>query len=154
MRAIFGPQMPAAAHDDVGGDLALVGEDAGDAALALLDVEDLVAGEEAYAALGGPADLRLYGEDGLGEAVGRDEEAAEDLVRVDERVLLDALLGAQQPGLDAPGGDPAVAAVQFGDALGSGRHFEAADLQEAGLAVDVEGTELLDRVAGQLGHGL
>ncbi len=143
-----------AAHDDVGGDLALVGQDAGDTALVLPNVEDFVAGQEAHAACGGPADLRLDGEDGLGEAVGGDEEAAEDLVAVDQRMLLDALVGGQQARLDAPGGDPAVAAVEFGEALGGGRHFEAADLQEAGLAVDVEGAELLDGVAGQLGHGL
>lgn len=97
-----------------------------------------MAGEETHTALGGPADLRLDGEDGLREAVGRYQEAAEDLGRVHERVLLDALFGAQQPGLAAPGGDPAVAAVQLRDALGGGRHFEAADLQEAGPAVDVE----------------
>ncbi len=42
----------------------------------------------------------------------------------------------------------------LGEALGGGGHLEAADLQEAGLAVDVEGAELLDGVAGQLGHGL
>lgn len=154
MRAILGPQIAGAAHDDVGRDLALVGEDAGHAAVGLPDVQHLVAGEEGDAALGGPADLRLDGEHRLGEAVGGDEEAAEDPVGVQQRVLLDALLGAQQPGLDAPGGDPAVAAVEFGEALGGGGHLESADLKEAGLAVDVEGAELLDGVAGQLRHGL
>ncbi len=56
-----------------------------------------MAGQEAHAAPGGPADLRLDREDGLGEAVGRDQEAAEDLVAVDQRVLLDALVGGQDP---------------------------------------------------------
>ncbi len=143
-----------AAHDDVGGDLALVGEDAGDTAVGLLDVEDFVAGEEGHAAFGGPADLGLHREDGFGEAVGGDQEAAEDPVGVHQRVLFHALFGAQQAGLDAPRGDPAVAAAEFGDPLGGGGDLEAADLEEAGLAVDVEGAELLDRVAGQLGHGL
>lgn len=154
MRAIFGPQICGAAHDDVGGELALVGEDAGDLAVGPEHVEDFVAGEEGHAALGGPADLRLDGENGLGEAVRRYQEAAEDPVAVHQRVLLDAFVRGQQAGLDAPGGDPAVAAVQLGQALGSGGHFEAADLQEAGLAVDVEGAELLDGVARQFGHGL
>jgi hypothetical protein len=132
----------------------VVGDDAGDAAVVLADVENFVAGEEAHAALGGPADLCLDREDRLGEAVGGYVQAAEDAVAVDQRVLLDALVGGQQPGLDAPGRDPAVAAPQFGQALGACRHFEAADLEEAGLAVDVEGAELLDGVAGQFGHGL
>ena len=93
-------------------------------------------------------------EDGLGEAVGGDQEAAEDLVAVDQRVPLDALVRGELTGLDAPGGDPAVAAAQFGQALGGGGHLEAADLEEAGLAVHVEGAELLHGVPGQLGHRL
>ncbi len=145
---------PGAAHDDVGGDLALVGQDAGHLVFGPLDVEDFVAGEEAHAALGGPADLRLDGEDRLREAVRGHEEAGEDLVRVDERVPLDALLGAQQPGFDAPGGEPAVAPLQFRDALRAGRHLQAADLEEAGLTVHVERAELLDGVTGHLRHGL
>lgn len=154
MRAIFGPQICGAADDDVGVQIALVGTDTRHLAVGPEYVENLVAGQEAHAALGGPADLRLDGEDGLGEAVGRHEEAAQDPVRVHQRVLLDAFVGGQEAGLDAPGGDPAVAAAQFGEALGGGGHFEAADLEEAGLAVDVEGAELLDGVAGQFRHGL
>ncbi len=143
-----------AAHDDVGFQVAPVGAHSRHLAVGPEHVQHLVTGEEADPASGGPADLRLHGEDGLGEAVGGHQEAAEDPVAVDQRMRFDALVRRQQARLDAPGGDPAVAAVEFGEALRGGGHFEAADLEEAGLAVDVERAELLDGVAGQFRHGL
>lgn len=75
MRAILGPQICGAADHDLGFQVALVGADAGDLAVGPEDVQDLVAGQEGHAALGGPADLGLDGEDGLGEAVGGDVQA-------------------------------------------------------------------------------
>lgn len=149
-----------AAHDDVGGDLAVVRDDGGDAVGSGgvigfgTDVQDLVAVEDAYAAGTGVPELRLDGEHRLGQAVGGDQQSAEDAVAVDERVQGRAFVRAHEPALDAPGSEPAVAAVQVGEAFGGGGEFESADREEAGLPVDVEGGELLDGVAGQFGHGL
>jgi hypothetical protein len=81
-------------------------------------------------------------------------QPAEHDVAVEQRVQLHALVGAHHPGLDAPRGEPAAAAVQLGEPLRGERDLQPTDLQVAGLPVQLERAELLDGVAGQLGHGL
>ena len=93
-------------------------------------------------------DLRLDGAHRLGQAVGGHVQAAEHPVAVEQGVQLDAFVGVDQLGLDAPGGEPAVPAVQLGEPLGGGGHLEAADLEEAGLAVDVEASRTSRRCSG------
>ena len=61
-----------------------------------------VAAEEAGAALGRAAGLRLGHADGLGEPVGRDVVGAEDRVAVDERPEPGRLVGVDHPAVDAP----------------------------------------------------
>ncbi len=62
--------------------------------------------------------------------------------------------GVDDPALDAPGGGPALLAVQVGEPLRGGGDLQAADLVEAPRAVDVDALELLDGVARELGHRL
>ncbi len=156
----LGAPDPGTAHDDVGGDLSPVGDHGGDAVTSGgpvgpgADVQDLVAVEHPNAPGPGGPDLRLHGEDRVGQAVGGDQQSAEYAFAVQQGVQCHAFVRSDEPALHAPGGEPALSATQLGEALGGGGQFEPAHLEEARPAVDIEGTELLDGVAGEFGHGL
>ena len=102
------PRAPEAGarHDDVGRDHPVGGAHAGDPAARLLDADDAGRTLEARAVrFGAPG----QGDDraaGLGQAVGRGVQAAEDALAVEQRVQPDALVGVDDPALDAPGRQP------------------------------------------------
>ncbi len=142
------------ADDDVGLDLALVGDDRPDSAVVGSDAGDGVVRQEPGAALGGPTRLGLGHPDGLRQAIGRDVVRADDRVTVDERPQPGGLVRVDDPALDAPRFGEPRSPMQFAQSvLGQGQ-LEAADLVEAPLAVELERARLLDRVPGELGHGL
>ena len=130
------------------------GPDAGDPAAGLLDAGHPGRALEAGAARLGAAGQRDDRPGRLGQAVGGDVQAAEDAVAVDQRVQPHALVRVDHLRLDAPGGGPALPAVQVGEPLGRGGDLQAADLVEAPGAVDVDARELLDGVAGERRHRL
>ena len=99
------------------GDRAPVGLDLGDPARFQTDAGDRVAVEEASAALRGPPCHQLDDPDGLGQPVGGRVQAAQDRVAGEERREAHALVGVDEPALDTPGREPAVAAAQVHQAL-------------------------------------
>ena len=132
----------------------VVGGDAGDPSAAVFDPDDLRRTSEHRTAGLRASTQRHDGARRLGQAVGLDVEPAENALLVEEGVQLGALLGFDHPCVDAPRGRPPLPAMQLGQPLRGGRDLQTADLVEAPLPVDVEGLELLDRVARQRGHGL
>jgi hypothetical protein len=88
------------------------------------------------------------------QAVGRDVEAAQHAARRQQRVHGGALVGLDEARVDPPARGQAVAAGQLAHPLRGGGHLQAADLVEAGQPVELQGAELLHRVAGEPGHGL
>ena len=145
-----------AADDDVGRDLALVGDDAGD--LAVLD-----AGRRGPR--GGPGSCTprplarpicaSTAQSALARPSVGHQQAAEDLSRSTQRVQLARTRRRRRRWASMPQEvSQPWRRCSSAEALGGGRDLEAADLQEAGLALVLEGDELLHRVAGHLGHGL
>ena len=143
-----------ARHDDVGRDHPLRGAHAGDPAARLLDAHHAGGALEAGPPrLGAPreGDHRARG---LGQAVGRRVQAAEDAVAVQQGVQPDALVRVDERGLDTPRRQPPVPAVQVDQPLGGRGDLQPADLLEAPRAVEIEAGELVDGVGRELRHRL
>ena len=151
---------PGAGHHNVRRDHAVGRFDAGDPARGLLDARHGGGAEVGHAGLAGAADQQLDGAGGGGQAVRRDVKAAEDLVAVrqrpggQQRVVLPALVGVDDPAFDAPrGGVPQLALEVLQPHLGGGK-LKPAELVEARHSVGAEGEQLVHRVAGEFRHGL
>ncbi len=144
-----------AADDEVGRQLALVGEHPGDPVAGGEDVEDLGPVADRGPALGGPVELGGHRADRLRDAVVGDEQPAEHVRGVEQVEAGDGFgrveqLGARHPpGLGQP--EPA---VQLAGPLGSGGDLEAADRQVARVALPAQRGELGHRVAGEVAHHL
>jgi hypothetical protein len=81
-------------------------------------------------------------------------QPTEHSLAVDQRVKLDAPIRVDDLRLDTPRGEPTVAAVDLRQALRRRCDLEAADLEEARLALVLERDELLDGVAREVGEDL
>ena len=148
------PPHPGAANDQLRLDASLVRLHGPDPAVLDLDAGYLGLAVELRAALGGQPSHRLARPDALGYAVGRDEEAAQDPVRVKQRYLLRALIGGDKVRLQTPRGGEAVPALEVSQPLGGLRNLYAADLVATRLAVHLEFHVAPDTVLGQVGHHL
>jgi hypothetical protein len=73
---------------------------------------------------------------------------------VQQRVVLFALVGVDDPALHTPGGGVAELALEVLEPCFGGGQFQPAELVEAGDPAVREGEELVDRVAGEFRHGL
>ena len=116
MRAIFGPQMPAQ-HTTMSAGISPWSVTTPVTRPSLgADVEDLVAGQEAHAALRWPggAAPRRRGRPWRGRRWGRGGRRGPGRGSSSGCSATHSS-AVEQPGLDAPGGDPAVPAVQFGE---------------------------------------
>ena len=149
IRAMRGSPDAGAAHDDVGGELAAVGDDAGDPP---------VRRSGWPAPRGGPARARPgSGPVGAAPRPPAPPWPARRSARTARRArtagssrscLATRLPRGEHLGLEPPRGGPAVPAVQLGEPLRRRGHLEAADRQEARLPVQVERTELVARCTG------
>ena len=92
-----------AVDDVVGADRALVGGDAGGAALLREDAGDLGVLEDAHAVHARALGQRLRDVGGIGLAVGRDEDAADHILEVDQRMARLRVLRRQHVHVDAEG---------------------------------------------------
>ena len=145
--------MPGGGDDDVGADLAVTGMNGADPPAGGAEAGDLHAPVEGGAAALGLAGHGLGRPGGAGVDVGGDEERPEDALR-ERRDPLPGLARAEQMGLQAPAHGVAVPALEVGEPLGRPRHLQAAHAAGAGLAVELQGGEEVDRAAGEGGHRL
>ncbi len=143
-----------AAYDHVRAELAGLGDHAGHRAAGLLDPGHPLAGHEPGPPFGRPAGLGLAGQHRPGQPVGRDVEAAQNPVRVDQRMQPRALLGRPQVARHPPGRGPAVPPGQVRPAGAGGGQLQAADRPVARLPAHRQVRVLAHRVAGELGHRL
>ena len=96
---------------------------------------------------------RQRGRPWRGRRSGRDSRRARPRGRASGQVPTH-LVGVEEAALDAPRLRQPVAPPQLEEPFGRQRDLEAADLPEAPLPVELERAELLDGVAGELGHRL
>jgi hypothetical protein len=116
------------------------------------DIGHVATAEGQDSGLGRTAGERLGGPYALADAVGGDEEAADDPVRIEQRYALANRRRIEQLGVEPVGERPAVAAVELLPPLLGGRDLDSPDLVITRPAIELEPSVEVNRPLRELGH--